>query len=106
MNYDEAYALGVEDGHIVIRNAVNTHIGRKDVTIIVDGSSMSPSWRVLPHGEEVYDSWGDSPDDNLYEGYNEGLDHTIGEYHMEGEYIMWHNGSLYLCGADCEPFDG
>lgn len=112
MTTDEAYALGVEDGNYVrnVASDASATIGRDEATVIVDGSMMAPSWRVLGGGERVWETM-DLATGEAYDpidAYIDGLDRTIDSYgdsDRDFGCLSWDEGCLFLFGPDFDHED-
>lgn len=104
MDIERAYAMGVDDMQQAIVVACTVLPEPGEAKVIIDGSAYSQSWRVLPRGEEVFQTecgWGELA--NVQMAYEEGLDY--GEQNNVAPddcAIYWEDGMLWIERADSD----
>lgn len=77
-----------------------THLAAHGRSIVVDGSMLSPSWRALSGGEQVYGANTDpyaSKGYSVQDAYTETLDRLTDDWSgPNGEYLFWDEGCLFV----------
>ncbi len=101
LSAEQAEAFGRQDGSYVVGLAeLVTLKSPQDFALLVNGDHLSPSWRALPNGEQVFQSG----DLEAVEAYEYEVEQAIGSYSANGASIGWSDGALWLWGRefDCE----
>lgn len=82
--------------------------------VILDGSAYSPSWRVLPQGERVFQAAGEIDPaasmahgaEDLMQAFEEVFDREVEQWNgRHEEHMVWDEGMLFVCGPDFD-FEG
>lgn len=100
--FEKAEELAEADATFVLSLAGATVLG-DCCTVLVHGDHLSPSWRALDGGEQVWDwSYDSRIGPEICEAYTEVLDAAVDAYNVNGESLMWADGCLWLIAEGCE----